>query len=64
MRRIGGAFLWLVWMGVCTAMAIFSMGAAPPLLRVGAFLGGTIGCTLVGARWLERANGETRLPFR
>ena len=64
MRWIGGAFLWIVWMGVCIAAAILSKGIAPPLIRVGAFLVSSLGFTVLGARWLQRVNGETRLPLR
>jgi hypothetical protein len=53
---------WLLWTTTWSILAWFSQGAAPGLLRMAVFLAATLPATAWGARWLERANGESRWP--
>jgi len=61
-RWVWALSAWVLWTSVWSVLAWFSQGVVPGLVRTGLFLVATIPATAWGARWLERANGESRWP--
>lgn len=64
-RRARWIWSATVWAAGCvlSALAVWlTRGLVPGIVRGALFLAGTLGPTLVGARWLERTNGESSWP--
>lgn len=63
-RWIWCASLWLTGMCILSTLAWLSKGQVAGWIRLAVYLCGTTVPTLLTARWLERANGESGWPAR